>query len=105
MAKKTNVSEDVTTVQQEAELGETVQEKETEQGLVEIELFKDNKDYKDGVFVAINGKSMVIQRGKKVKVPESYAKVLAQSKKQDDATADLIASKQDEYLEEAAKRK
>ena len=32
--------------------------------LVEIELFRDNKDYKDDVFVAVNGESCVIARGK-----------------------------------------
>ena len=75
----------------------------SEKKMVEIELFKDNKDYKDDVFVCINGKNIVVKRGEKVEIPEAYAKVIAQSKKQDNAAADLMASKQDEYREEAAK--
>ena len=39
-----------------AEVKETAKKEE----LVEIELFKDNKDYKDDVFVCVNGKNRVI---------------------------------------------
>ncbi|MEE0867624.1 MAG: hypothetical protein UIL37_04890, partial [Clostridia bacterium] len=44
--------------------------------LVEIELFRDNKDYKDNVFVAVNGESCVIMRGKKVKIKKSLQMLL-----------------------------
>ena len=43
---------------------------------VEIQLFKDNDKYKDPVFVAINGQSWLIERGKKVTVPACVKKVL-----------------------------
>ena len=43
---------------------------------VKIQLFKDNDKYKDPVFVAINGKSWLIERGKEVTVPACVKKVL-----------------------------
>ena len=70
------------------------------ENLVSVNLFKDNKDYKDDVFVCINGKNMLVKRGVEVKIPEAYAKVLAQSMKQDVATAALMDTKQDEYRAE-----
>ena len=72
--------------------------------LVEIELFRDNKDYKDDVFVAVNGESCVIARGKKVKVKKKFADVIAQSMSQDVKTARLMDNKSDEFFAEAAAR-
>ncbi len=72
--------------------------------LVEIELFRDNKDYKDDVFEAVNGESCVIARGKKVKVKKKFADVIAQSMSQDVKTARLMDSKSDEFFLEAAAR-
>jgi len=50
--------------------------------LVEIELFRDNKDYKDDVFVAVNGVGMIVPRGVEVKIPRKYALALENSEKQ-----------------------
>ena len=72
--------------------------------LVEIELFRDNKDYKDDVFVAVNGESCVIARGKKVKVKKKFADVITQSMSQDVKTARLMDNKSDEFFTEAAAR-
>lgn len=72
--------------------------------LVEIELFRDNKDYKDDVFVAVNGESCVIARGKKVEVKKKFADVIAQSMSQDVKTARLMDNKSDEFFLEAAAR-
>lgn len=72
--------------------------------LVEIELFRDTKDYKDDVFVAVNGESCVIERGKKVKVKKKFADVIEQSMSQDLKTARLMDSKSDEFFEEAKAR-
>ena len=72
--------------------------------LVEIELFRDNKDYKDDVFVAVNGESCVIARGQKVMVQKKFADVIAQSMSQDVKTARLMDSKSDEFFTEAAAR-
>ena len=78
--------------------------KETE-ALVEIELFRDNKDYKDNVFVAVNGESCVIQRGKKVKIKKKFADVLENSMRQDIKTARLMDNKSSEFFAEAEARK
>lgn len=72
--------------------------------LVEIELFKDHKDYKDDVFVAVNGKGMQIKRGVKVEIPKSYAEVLKNSMAQDKKTAEMMERKQGDFLEESANR-
>lgn len=79
-----------------AEVKETAKKEE----LVEIELFKDNKDYKDDVFVCVNGKNRVIKRGEKVKIPKAYAEVLENSKAQDKATAKMMEEKADEFSNE-----
>ena len=65
--------------------------------LVEIELFKDNKDYKDDVFVAVNGESCNIKRGVKVKIKKKFARVLEQSRRQDIKTAEMMDAKADEF--------
>jgi hypothetical protein len=65
--------------------------------LVEIELFKDNKDYKDDVFVAVNGESCIIKRGEKVKIKKKFARVLEQSRRQDTNTAKMMEEKADEF--------
>ncbi len=45
-------------------------------GMVEIELMKDNDKYKDDVTVIVNGKSMQIKRGERVRIPKAFAEVL-----------------------------
>lgn len=75
-----------------------------ENTLVEIELFRDNKDYKDNVFVAVNGESCVIARGKKVKIKKKFADVIENSMRQDVKTARLMDNKSDEFLKEAIAR-
>lgn len=64
--------------------------------LVEIELMQDSRDYKDDLFVAINDKSFLIQRGKRVKVPRYVAMHIAACRKQDIKTARLIAETQEQ---------
>ncbi|MBQ7834228.1 MAG: hypothetical protein IJ385_00430 [Ruminiclostridium sp.] len=81
-----------------------VLKKVDENTLVEIELFRDNKDYKDNVFVAVNGESCVIARGKKVKIKKKFADVIAHSMRQDVKTARLMDNKSDEFFAEAAAR-
>lgn len=75
-----------------------------ENSLVEIELFRDNKDYKDNVFVAVNGESCVIARGKKVKIKKKFADVIENSMRQDVKTAKLMDNKSDEFFKEAIAR-
>ena len=75
-----------------------------ENTLVEVELFRDNKDYKDSVFVAVNGESCVIARGEKVKIKKKFADVLENSMRQDIKTARLMDNKSDEFYREATAR-
>ena len=103
MAKeKADIKEQETTAEVQGE----IKEQETTAGkdedeLVEVNLFHDNKDYKDDVFVGINGRTWVIKRGEPVKVPKSVAKVLKQSEEQDKRTAKLMQDKQRKFFDEA----
>ena len=81
MAEKKNAAAQAAeeTVKPETPVGEK---------MVKIHLFKDNGRYKDPVFVGINGKSWLIQRGVDVEVPESVAEVLEHSMQQDGVAAE-----------------
>lgn len=68
---------------------------------VPVRLFKDGDKYKDDVFVCVNGRSILIQRGKEVEIPRKFALVLEQSMAQDTKTADMIDAKSSEYASEA----
>ena len=65
--------------------------------MVKIKLFKDNHEYKDDVFVAVNGERYQIQRGKEVEVPDYIAEVLEHSAQQDARTAEFIERIEAEY--------
>ena len=69
---------------------------------VEVQLFKDGKDYKDDVFVSINGENCLIRRGIPVKIKRKFALILEQSQRQDVIAAEYAESKQREYKEQAA---
>ncbi len=62
----------------------------SEEELVDFYAFKDNDKYKSDIFVAVNGKTYRIQRGKHVRIPRYVAEVLRRSMEQDAATADMI---------------
>lgn len=64
--------------------------------LVEIKLFKDNGKYKDDVFVSVNGETIAIKRGERVKIKRKFAEVLEHSDHQDQETARLIEEKSSE---------
>ncbi len=53
--------------------------------MVKLKLFKDNGQYKDDVFVAVNGRDFQIVRGVEVEVPDYVAEVLKHSEAQDHA--------------------
>ena len=72
---------------------------------VTVHLFKDNGNYKDDVFVAVNGVGVQIQRGVDVKIKRKYAEVLKRSMEQDYHTADLIERESGRFIEEAKERK
>ena len=66
---------------------------------VKIKLFKDNGEYREPVFVAVNGESYLIRRGEEVEVPDYIAAVLEQSTKQDARTAALIEHTESQYAQ------
>lgn len=51
--------------------------------LVRIQLFKDNKHYKEPLFVGVNGETFLVQRGVPVDVPDYVAEVIRNSEAQD----------------------
>ena len=67
-----------------------------------VNLFKDYGEYKDDVFVAVNGESYLIQRGVEVEVPDYIAEVLEHSAQQDEKTQQLMAQTQALYQQKAA---
>lgn len=58
--------------------------------LVTVKLFKDTGKYANDLFVAVNGKGMIVPRGKEVKIPRKYAIAIANSEAQDSLTAEFI---------------
>lgn len=69
---------------------------------VKIKLFKDYGEYRDDVFVAVNGESYLIQRGVEVEVPDYIAEVLGHSAEQDEKTQQLMAQTQARYEQKTA---
>lgn len=51
-------------------------------GMVTVKLFKDNKNYKDDVFVSVNGRRIQVKRGVEVRIPRAHAEVLSNAMKQ-----------------------
>ena len=64
---------------------------------VKVKLFKDGKDYKDDVFVAINGVSYQIKRGVEVEIPLKVAQLLDRAQIQSIKAAELIDEKVKEF--------
>ena len=74
--KKEEVAEATEVKEEVAEAKKTTKKADSDWEPVKIQLFKDNDKYKDPVFVAINGQSWLIERGKEVTVPACVKKVL-----------------------------
>lgn len=66
---------------------------------VTIQIFKDGNKYKDDVFVGVNGKTFLIQRGVPVTVPRYVANVLQESQAQDLEAAAYAEAQQREFKE------
>lgn len=58
--------------------------------LVSVRMIKDNGKYKDDVFVAVNGESIQIQRGKTVSIKRKFADVLENSEIQAVTAAQIM---------------
>ena len=64
---------------------------------VKITLFRDNNQYKDALYVAVNGESYLIPRGKEVEVPYYIAEVIEWSMKEDQKTAEQLRILEENY--------
>lgn len=56
-----------------------------------IKLFKDNGRYRNDVFVSVNGRSFLLQRGVELELPYAIAQVVKQSIMQDEQAAKLVS--------------
>ena len=70
---------------------------------VKVKLFKDNGMYKDPVFVAVNGHRFIVPRGVEVEVPEYIARVLEESFRRDQATAEQLMTLERKFKEDSKK--
>lgn len=68
---------------------------------VSVQLFKDGKDYKDDVFVSVNGENCHIKRGVPVRIKRKFALVLEQSQAQDVSAAEYAEQRQREFSDTA----
>ena len=64
---------------------------------VRIRLPKDNGRYRDDVYVSVNGRNALIKRGVTVDVPRYIAQAIQESMAQDEKTAMLISSMEDDF--------
>lgn len=69
----------------------------------QVLLFRDGKDYKDDVFVSVNGQTVAIQRGKPVMIKKKFVQALKASDRQQTAANDYALRKQEEYRNESRK--
>ena len=69
---------------------------------VKIRLFRDNDRYRDRVYVAVNGRNCLIERGKWITVKRKFALVLDQSEILDMCAATLAEAEQDRFREAEA---
>ena len=67
---------------------------------VTVQLFKDGRQYKEDVYVSVNGENCVIKRGYPVQVKRKFALVLEQGQAQDLAAAEYAESRQREYTDQ-----
>lgn len=65
--------------------------------LVPVYLFKDNNKYRDDVMVAVNGETILIQRGKHVMIRRKFAHALENSQMQDAFAAEHMMQLAEQY--------
>ena len=85
--------------QEEPHLGGKAFMPEGPKKMVKVKLFRDNNQYKDSVYVAVNGESYMVPRGVEVEVPDYVANVLQNSIEEDQRTAEMLLKKVEEFDE------
>lgn len=68
---------------------------------VSVRLFKDSGKYKDGLFLAVNGETCLIQRGVTVPIKKKFLWAIQDQERQDASTANLIQTMSSDYVESA----
>jgi len=66
---------------------------------VEVQLFRDGKDYRDDVFVSCNGENCLIKRGVPVRIKRKFALILEQSARQEVCAAEYQEARKREFFE------
>lgn len=74
-----------------------VKDKTADKGKVTVRLVKDAENYKDDVFICVNGRAIKVKRGVNVEIPQAHAEVLKNSMDQDGRTAELITQRAGEF--------
>ena len=69
--------------------------------LVPITLFKDNGKYKDDLVVQLAGVAYQIKRGVQVMIPRAVYDIVIRSQQQDQKTANMLDSLQEEYTKKS----
>lgn len=65
--------------------------------LVPVRLFKDGREYKDDVYVCVNGENCVVKRGVDVMIKRKFKAVLDAAEQQNLAAAETADYYQNEY--------
>lgn len=95
MAAKKAAAAAVEEVKAEEKLKATAELKRSRK--VKVRLFRDSNQYKDSLFVAVNGESYMIPRGVEVEVPYYIAEVIENSLREDQKTAEQLRILEENY--------
>ena len=79
-----------TAVKQEDNLQINIESANPLTDMVEVELFEDGNQYKHPVYVSVNGRDLLIPRGRKANIPVAHYEVLVASRRQEIAVANLL---------------
>lgn len=75
-----------------------------EKEFVKVRLFRDEYRYKDPLYVAINGKNWLIQRGVEVELPKYVADFIERQMSEESRIWERVAQEEKEYREMTAKQ-
>lgn len=92
MAKAVNTEVKNTEEEAETKATETKAPAKADDGMVTIRLIRD-ENHRQPLFVGLNGKGYLIQRGKNVSVPKAVAEIIENSLDQEQAALDYMDSK------------
>lgn len=106
--RKTAIAEEIETMKKQPDVLELPDAKYTPtipyepQRKVTIELFKDDYRYKEPLFVGINGRTWLIQRGVPVEVDDYVADFIEQMKSEEARIMRRVEAEEREYNQDTA---